>query len=102
MLNDRDAVTRGSFWRSDPAAALRGLANGALPASTSRALSAANFSTGKNTSPRTSSCDGTSSPASSFLVSMVGTAEMVRTLSVTSSPVAPLPRVRARTSRPRS
>ena len=27
----RVAVTRGSFCRSDPAAALRGLANGALP-----------------------------------------------------------------------
>jgi len=35
-----DAVTRGSFWRSEPAAVLRGLANGGLPASTSVALSA--------------------------------------------------------------
>ncbi len=29
MCSGRDAVTRGSFWRSDPAALLRGLANGA-------------------------------------------------------------------------
>ena len=68
---------------------MRGLANGALPASTSRALSAANFSTGKNTSPRTSISSG-------HVVAgepVVGTEEMVRTLSVTSSPVAPLPRV---------
>jgi len=35
----RAAVTRGSFWRSEPAAVLRGFANGALPASTSEALS---------------------------------------------------------------
>ena len=34
----RLAVTRGSFCRSEPAAALRGLANGALPAATSEAF----------------------------------------------------------------
>jgi len=42
MPSARLAVTRGSFWRSDPAAELRGLANGAFPAATSDALSAAN------------------------------------------------------------
>ncbi len=36
----RDPVTRGSFCRNEPAAVLRGLANGGLPASTSEALSA--------------------------------------------------------------
>ena len=60
IRSGRLAVTRGSFCRSEPAAALRGLANGALPASTSEALSAAKPSTGKKTSPRTSSSAGTS------------------------------------------
>ena len=60
IRSGRLAVTRGSFCRSEPAAALRGLANGALPASTSAALSSAKPATGKNTSPRTSSSAGTS------------------------------------------
>ena len=55
----RVAVTLGSFCRSDPAAALRGLANGGLPASDIDALSRSNASTGKNTSPRTSTRRGT-------------------------------------------
>ena len=54
----RDAVTRGSFCRSDPAAALRGLAKTGLPASPIATLSRSNASTGKNTSPRTSSSAG--------------------------------------------
>ena len=58
MRSGREAVTRGSFWRSEPAAALRGLANGALPASTRPALSSRNATTGKKTSPRTSSRRG--------------------------------------------
>jgi hypothetical protein len=41
------AVTRGSFCRSEPAAVLRGLANGFFPASTSEAFSASKPSTGK-------------------------------------------------------
>ena len=90
MLSPRLAVTRGSFCRSDPAAVLRGLANGALPASTSAALSSSNRATGKNTSPRTSSTLGMSSP-----VSRSGTTSMVRRLGVTSSPVRPSPRVSA-------
>ena len=36
MRNGRLAVTRGSFCRNEPAAVLRGFANGALPASTKR------------------------------------------------------------------
>ena len=55
----RVAVTRGSFWRSDPAAALRGLANIGLPASTIEALSRSNASAGRKTSPRTSTSAGT-------------------------------------------
>ena len=43
----REAVTRGSFCRSEPAAALRGLANGALPCSTMPALTSAKAATGK-------------------------------------------------------
>ena len=97
MRSGRVAVTRGSFWRNEPAAALRGLAKGAFPASTRPALRSPNASMGKNTSPRTSTSRGTSSPASS-----VGTPSMVRTLSVTSSPVRPSPRVRARVRRPSS
>jgi hypothetical protein len=42
-----DAVIRGSFCRRLPAAALRGLANGALPCSTSDALRSAKAETGK-------------------------------------------------------
>ena len=53
------AVTRGSFWRSEPAAALRGLANTGLPASVIDSFSRSNASRGRNTSPRTSSSAGT-------------------------------------------
>ena len=97
IRRSRDAVTRGSFCRSDPAAALRGLANGLLPASTCDAFSSANAATGRNTSPRISirsGCVAGSPPSTSGIV------EMVRTFSVTSSPVRPSPRVAARTSRP--
>ena len=97
MRSGRVAVTRGSFWRSEPAAALRGLANGALPASTRPALSSAKAATGKKTSPRISTLSGWSDPAS-----RCGMPSIVRTLWVTSSPVRPSPRVAARTSRPRS
>ena len=43
----RVAVTRGSFWRSEPAAALRGLANTGLPASVIDTLSRSNASVGQ-------------------------------------------------------
>ncbi len=58
MPRSRVAVTRGSFWRSEPAAALRGLANTGLPASVIDSLSRSNASRGRNTSPRTSSRPG--------------------------------------------
>ncbi|MGX1250028.1 hypothetical protein RKD48_002539 [Streptomyces ambofaciens] len=47
MCSGREAVTRGSFWRSEPAAALRALAKGLSPASFNRVLSSWNFSIGK-------------------------------------------------------
>ena len=55
----RRAVTAGFFCRSEPAALLRGLANGGLPSSTRPALSSSKSATRKNTSPRTSSTAGT-------------------------------------------
>ena len=60
IVSGRDAVTRGSFCRSDPAAEFRGLANGALPAATSEAFSSAKPSSGKKTSPRISTSSGMS------------------------------------------
>ena len=96
----RLAVTRGSFWRREPAAALRGLAKTGLPASVIDSLSRSNATFGRNTSPRTSSSSGTGN--SSVPVSRCGTESIVLTLGVTSSPVEPSPRVRARTSRPPS
>ena len=84
----RVAVTRGSFWRSEPAAALRGLANIGLPASAIDALSRSKASAGRNTSPRTSSRSGTGN--SSVPVSRCGIGSMVFTLGVTSSPVQPV------------
>ena len=96
----RVAVTRGSFCRSDPAAAFRGFANTGLPASVIAVLSRSNASTGRNTSPRTSSSRGTGN--SSLAASRCGTESIVLTLGVTSSPVRPSPRVSARTSRPSS
>ena len=94
------AVTRGSFWRSDPAAALRGLAKTGRPASVIETLSRSNAAPGRNTSPRTSSRSGTGN--SSVAVSRCGTESIVFTLGVTSSPVRPSPRVSARTSLPSS
>ncbi len=89
---------RGSFCRSEPDAVLRGLAYGGLPASTSCALSSANFSSGKKTSPRTSTRCGKGT--SGVTVSWPGTPMTVRTFIVRSSPVRPSPRVAPRTSLP--
>ena len=91
----REAVIRGSFCRSDPAAEFRGLAKAGLPASSSDSFSFPNASTGMNTSPRTSSTAGYPRPAS-----RAGMEEMVRMFGVTSSPVRPSPRVAALTSAP--
>lgn len=95
MCSGRVAVTLGSFWRSEPAAALRGLAKGLSSASTSRAFSSSKASIGKKTSPRTSTSAGIRSP-----FSRCGISAIVRTLGVMSSPVRPSPRVAARVSSP--
>ena len=91
----REAVTRGSFCRSDPAAEFRGLAKAGLPASSSDSFSFPNASTGMNTSPLTSSTAGWPEP-----LSRVGMAAIVRMFGVTSSPVRPSPRVAALASAP--
>ena len=93
----RDAVTFGSFWRSEPAAAFRGFANGRCSAASSWSFSASNAVTGKYISPRTSITAGGSSSAS-----VRGTPSTVRTFAVMSSPTRPSPRVAAFTRRPRS
>ena len=71
-----------------PAAKLRALAYGV----STPALSAANAARLMNISPRTASVSGA--------VSRSGTVRMVRTFSVTSLPVRPLPRVTACSSTP--
>ena len=91
-------MTRGSFCRSEPAAVLRGFANGGFPSSTSDALSASKSASRKYTSPRTSTSFGTGNSA--VPVSRSGTSSRVRMLSVMSSPVRPSPRVSARVSTP--
>src|SRR6266498_1043864 len=95
MPSGRVAVTRGSFWRSEPAAALRGLANGAFPSATRRSFNSSNTRTGRYTSPRTSRSSGTSAP-----VSRMGTSPIVLMLGVTSSPTRPSPLVDKRDSQP--
>ena len=94
-VSGREAVTLGSFCRREPAAELRGLANAALPASSSASLSFSNALTGRNTSPRTSSTAGYPVPDS-----RCGIESIVLMLAVTSSPVRPSPRVAARNSAP--
>ena len=93
----REAVIFASFWRSEPAAALRGFANALPPASSSRRFSSSNALTGKYISPRISTISGGSETAS-----LRGTSRTVRTLDVMSSPMRPSPLVAALTSRPRS
>ncbi len=58
MARGREAVTRGSFCRKDPAAAFRGFAKTLFPDSSSDSLSSLNFFSGKKTSPRTSTIEG--------------------------------------------
>ena len=91
----RLAVTRGSFWRNEPAAPFRGLANNGFPASSSASFISLNCAMGKKTSPRTSISSGIFLP-----LKLCGKDLMVLTFKVTSSPVVPLPRVNARVNRP--
>ncbi len=100
IASSRVAVTFGSFCRSEPAAELRGLAKGALPASSKDALSFSKAATDRKISPRTSTRAGGGNFLDAF--SRCGMFATVRTFCVTSSPVRPSPRVRARTSLPSS
>ena len=86
---------RGSSWRSEPAAALRGLAKILPPVRRASSLIFSKPACGRNTSPRTSRRAGMLSPCS-----FSGMARMVRTLVVMSSPVVPSPRVAARVITP--
>ena len=93
------AVTAGFFCRSEPAALLRGLANGALPSSTRPALSV--LEVGEPEEHLAAHLEHLGQREWSLgAVSRSGMSSMVRALSVTSSPVRPSPRVAARTSRP--
>ena len=93
----RAAVTSGSSWRSDPAAPLRGFASGRPPVSRMRALYASKPARGMYTSPRTSRTAGIPAcPVRSFS----GISPIVRRFAVTSSPVAPSPRVAPRANTP--
>ena len=93
----RRAVTDGSFWRSDPAAELRGFMKGFAPAATCSSFTRANPCSGRYTSPRTSTTAGGAAPPAG---SPSGMARMVRRFAVTSSPTTPLPRVAPRTNTP--
>src|SRR5436309_1701971 len=73
ISSGRRAVTAGSFWRTAPAAAFRGLAKVVSPASSRVRFSLANAARGMNTSPRTSS----SSTAASGPLSTIGMDRMV-------------------------
>ena len=89
----RRRVTRESFCRREPAAALRGFLNVFSPFCSCCSTKAANDSRGIYTSPRTIvRVTGRDKRA--------GKVRMVRRLAVTSSPVLPSPRVAPRTSSP--
>ena len=96
-------VMRASFWRSEPAAALRGLAKGWRPSLTAAAFSSSKLFLGMYTSPRSSR-----PPTPGAMAARAssrrrrGTSRTVRMFTVTSSPVVPSPRVAARASRPSS
>ena len=94
----REAVTFGSFWRSEPAAALRGFANALPPASSSCSFSSSNALDREVHLAADLDHGGRVVDASSVR----GTPCTVRTLTVMSSPTRPSPRVAAFTSRPRS
>src|SRR3989440_93346 len=88
------AVTRASSWRRLPAAALSGFTNTFSPRSRACSFMRSKPASGMKISPRASSSAG-ASPRS-----RCGTARMVRTLAVTSSPLTPSPRVAERSSKP--
>ena len=91
----RAAVIEESFWRNDPAAALRGFGVAFFPSATSRSFSLLKPDSGMYTSPRTSIAAGTPSP-----IMRSGMARIVRRFGVTSSPSTPSPRVAPRAKTP--
>jgi hypothetical protein len=90
-------VILGSSWRRDPAAALRGLANGGRSSEISLSFNSSNASTRMMISPRTASAAGAGRTSSRR---RSGMERMVRAFSVMPSPRIPSPRVEARTRRP--
>ena len=76
----------GSSTRSEPAAALRGLANRESPFASRSAFSRSNARRFITVSPRTSN-------AARSVVTRSGSERIVRAFSVTSSPTTPSPRV---------
>ena len=84
-----------SFWRSEPADALRGFGAILSLVRAARSLSALKPESGMYTSPRTSTTAGGSSPRRTS-----GIARIVRRFGVTSSPCWPSPRVAPRTNAP--
>ncbi len=93
----RDAVIDESFWRREPAAALRGFGVAFFSSATRRSFSARKPERGMYTSPRTSSSAGALSPSIRS-----GIEGIVRRLVVTSSPTSPSPRVAPRVKTPSS
>jgi len=96
----RCATIFGSSVRIVPAAAFLGFAARACPAASRSAFIASNAICGSTTSPRTSKLPPAGIPAAfSFAAETPsGTDRIVRTFVVTSSPVAPSPRVNPRRS----
>ena len=93
----REAVTVASFWRSDPAAELRGLTNSLSPASAWRRLRSSKAGDRHvDLAPHLEDLG----QRSDGRVEASGMAAMVAMLAVTSSPVVPSPRVAAWTNRP--
>ncbi len=86
-----------SFWRSEPAAAFLGFGASFWPSSATRSFSSRKPEIGMYTSPRTSATGGGPLPRMRR-----GTEEIVRRLTVTSSPWRPSPRVAPRVRRPPS
>ena len=86
--------------RSEPAAALRGLAKVRFPSSICRRFRRAKASRGITTSPRTSKSRGTLAFRRAAGSTDSGSDRRVRAFRVMTSPSTPSPRVSARSSRP--
>ena len=98
----RVAVTRQSSWRSEPAAAFRGLAKGTPPWRRMSWFMASKCFFWSSTSPRTSSLAGASPDSRSGTPRFAPRRPTVRRFRVTSSPFTPSPRVEPWTKAPPS